>query len=292
MSWAAPEIKARPVVTGVANPVAITHAGDGSGRLFITLQGGQIIIYDGTQVLPTPFLDITSLVSAGGERGLLGTAFHPSYANNGMLFVNYTDINGDTVIARYTVSVNPNLADPNSAFILLTITQPFGNHNGGQLQFGPDGYLYIGMGDGGSGGDPLNNGQDIHTLLGAMLRLDVDHGMPYAIPPGNPYVFSDGLDEIWAIGLRNPWRFSFDRETGDLYIGDVGQNLWEEIDYHAAGTPGGVNFGWRCREGTHDYSFFGDCLTAELTDPIAEYSRAEGRSVTGGFVYRGLAYPA
>jgi uncharacterized repeat protein (TIGR01451 family) len=283
------------VASGFGNPIQVTHAGDGSNRLFIVEQTGQIHIVKQRAVLPTAFLDLSDLITYGGERGLLGLAFHPNYRDNGHFYVNYTRAgDGATVIARYSVSAsNPDAGDPGSAFVLLTIDQPYGNHNGGQLLFSPfDGCLYVGMGDGGSGGDPLNNGQDIHTFLGAMLRLDVDHGMPYAIPPGNPYVLTDGLDEIWAIGLRNPWRFSFDRETGDLYIGDVGQNLWEEIDYHAAGTPGGVNFGWRCKEGTHDYSFSGDCLTAELTDPIAEYSHAEGRSVTGGFVYRGLAYPA
>ncbi len=206
-SRAAVTIDVELVVTGLANPVAITHAGDGSSRLFITLKGGQIIIYDGTQVLPAAFLDISTLVSSGGERGLLSVAFHPDYVSNGFFFVNYTDISGATVIARYSVSADPNVADPSSAFILLTIAQPFGNHNGGQLQFGPDGYLYVGMGDGGSGGDPQDHGQNLQTLLGNILRIDVDGGIPFAIPADNPFLGDPAaLDEIWASGLRNPIR--------------------------------------------------------------------------------------
>ena len=236
-SWGAVAIKAEPVITGLSSPVGITHAGDGSGRLFIVLQGGRIVIFDGVKILSSPFLDITSVVSSGGERGLLGLAFHPNYVGNGSFYVNYTNTAGDTVIARYSVSANPNQADPTSADILLTIPQPFSNHNGGQLHFGPDGYLYIGIGDGGSGGDPQNNGQHLGTLLGKILRIDVDKGPPYAIPPDNPF-FGPGdgaLDEIWAWGLRNPWRFSFDRLTGDMFIGDVGQNSWEEVARITAG---------------------------------------------------------
>lgn len=196
------------------------------------------------------------------------------------------------MIARYTASQsNPDVVDPASDTEILVVSQPYGNHNGGQLLFGPDGYLYIGMGDGGSGGDPLENGQDPSTLLGAMLRLDVDSATPYAIPWDNPYVGAAGRDEIWAIGLRNPWRFSFDRDTGDLYIGDVGQNAWEEIDYQEAGWPGGLNLGWDCKEGTHAYEFDEACSEADLVDPIAEYGHDAGRSVTGGFVYRGELYP-
>ena len=284
------------VASGFSQPVQVTHAGDGSNRLFVVEQSGRIKVIQSGSVLPTPFLDITGLVYYGGERGLLGLAFHPNYESNGYFYVDYTDLSGNTVIARYSVSGDPNRADASSAFTLLTVGQPYSNHNGGQLLFGPrDGYLYIGMGDGGSGGDPLNSGQDVNTLLGAMLRIDVDGGTPYAIPPDNPYVGKPGRDEIWAIGLRNPWRFSFDRVTGDLYIGDVGQNLWEEISYQAWNTPGGVNFGWRCREGTHMYSTSSPCndpvLLASLADPIAEYSHTEGRSVSGGFVYRGSLYP-
>jgi glucose/arabinose dehydrogenase len=272
----------------------VTHAGDGSQRLFVVEQNGKIRIIQNGVTLPTPFLDISNKVLCCGERGLLGLAFHPNYASNGDFYLNYTrQSDGDTVIARYTVSnSDPNLADVNSESILLTVDQPFTNHNGGQLLFSPvDGYLYIGMGDGGSADDPLNHAQNINTLLGAMLRLDVDSAFPYAIPPGNPFVGTNGLDEIWAYGLRNPWRFSFDRQNGDLYIGDVGQNLWEEVDYQRAGTPGGINYGWRCKEGSHEYIFSGDCLTADLTDPIVEYDHNVGRSITGGFVYRGQNFP-
>jgi uncharacterized repeat protein (TIGR01451 family) len=285
------------IASGFVRPVQVTNAGDGSLRLFAVEQPGSIWIVQDGMVLNTPFLDISGRVQCCGERGLLGLAFHPDYENNGYFYVNYTrSDDGATVVARYSVSADPNTADPDSGSILLTIAQPYSNHNGGQVLFGPDAYLYVGMGDGGSGGDPLNHGQNRDTLLGAMLRIDVDGGTPYAIPPDNPYVGGDGADEIWAIGLRNPWRFSFDRETNDLYIGDVGQNLWEEISYQAAGTPGGLNFGWRCREGSHTYNSNPPCddpaYLATLTDPIAEYSHSEGRSVTGGFVYRGILYPA
>jgi uncharacterized repeat protein (TIGR01451 family) len=284
------------IATGFDRPIQVTHAGDGSDRLFVVEQTGEIRIFKNGAILSAPFIDLGSLVACCGEQGLLGLAFHPDYANptNRYFYVNYTRASdGDTVIARYRANAgDPDVANPNSETILLTIDQPYANHNGGQLLFSPvDGYLYIGMGDGGSGGDPLDAGQDINSLLGAILRLDVDGGSPYAIPADNPYVGVDGLDEIWAIGVRNPWRFSFDRLNGDLYIGDVGQNVWEEISYQAGGTPGGTNFGWRCKEGTHDYNFTGDCLTADLTDPIAEYSHAEGYSVTGGFVYRGTYFP-
>ncbi len=290
------------IASGFDKPIQVTHAGDGSGRLFVVEQTGRIKIIQGGTVLPTPFLDASGLIACCGEQGLLGLAFHPDYADNGFLYLNFSRASdGATMIVRYQVSTgDPDRADPGSAMTLLTVNQPYGNHNGGQLLFSPrDNYLYIGMGDGGSGGDPLDHAQNIETLLGTMLRLDVDGGTPYAIPPDNPYVGREGRDEIWAIGLRNPWRFSFDRgqeigdlNIGDLYIGDVGQNEWEEIDFQAAGTSSGTNFGWRCMEGTHDYNFSGDCATANLTGPIAEYSHDEGRSVTGGFVYRGLLYPA
>jgi len=279
------------IASGFSRPVQVTHAGDGSGRLFVVEQVGRIKIIKNGSVLSTPFLNIESLVSCCSERGLLGLAFHPNYAGNGFFYLNYTDNNGDTVIARYTVSGNPDQADASSAVTILTIDQPYSNHNGGQLLFGPDGYLYIGLGDGGSGGDPLNHGQDITTLLGAMLRLDVDSGSPYAIPPGNPYVGVAGRDEIWAIGLRNPWRFSFDRATGDLFIGDVGQNQYEEISYQPAGA-GGLNFGWRLMEGNNCYNPSSNCNPGNLTLPIVEYPHSQGFSVTGGFVYRGTLYPA
>ena len=283
------------VASGFTLPVQVTHAGDGSSRLFVVQQNGYIRIVKNGVVNPTDFLNIRSAISCCGEMGLLGLAFHPDYETNGYFYIYYTRV-GDfaSVIQRYSVSSSdPDQADPTSGLTILTITQPYQNHNGGQLFFGPDdGYLYIGLGDGGSGGDPHNHSQNINTLLGSMLRLDVDSASPYAIPPDNPYVGVAGLDEIWAIGLRNPWRWSFDRLTHDLYIADVGQNLWEEIDYLPAGAPGGTNFGWRCKEGNHIYDFGDDCPTAVLTDPIAEYHHTVGRSVTGGFVYRGLAYPA
>lgn len=284
-----------PLAGAVFNkPIQVTHAGDGSGRLFVVEQAGRIKIIQNGQVLAQPFLNVSSLVvTTYSEQGLLGLAFHPDYPTTPYFYLNYTRLSdGDTVIARYTVSADPDVADPASASILLTIDQPFTNHNGGQLLFSPvDGYLYIGMGDGGSGDDPQDNAQNLNTLLGKMLRLDVDSAAPYAIPADNPYVGISGLDEIWASGLRNPWRFSFDYLTGDLYIGDVGQNQYEEIDFQAAGTPGGSNFGWRCREGMHDYNFEPSCALASLTEPVAEYSHSLGCSITGGFVYRGLAFP-
>lgn len=287
------------VASGFDRPVQVTHAGDGTGRLFVVEQEGRIRIIKDGAVLSPAFLDIRGLVACCGERGLLSVAFHPNYETNGRFYVDYTNNDGNTVVAQYSVSANPNVADVGSAVTLLTVDQPYGNHNGGQLMFGPlengHRYLYIGMGDGGSGGDPQNNAQNKNTLLGALLRLDVDSGSPYAIPADNPYVGGAGRDEIWAIGLRNPWRFSFDRATGDLYIGDVGQNAWEEIDVQPAGTPGGLNFGWRCKEGTHTYPG-GDNNNSctGLTDPIAEYphNSSGGYSVTGGFVYRGNEFPA
>jgi glucose/arabinose dehydrogenase len=285
-----PTIALEPVVSGLTNPVAITHAGD--ARLFITLQDGRIVIWDGTRLLPEPFLDIRSRVLDGGERGLLSVAFHPRYRENGLFFVNYTDLNGDTVIARFNVSSDPNRADPNSFRQLLFVDQPFANHNGGQLQFGPDGYLYIGMGDGGSGGDPGNRAQNLLDLLGKMLRIDVNADT-YAIPPSNPYAgLSSRRQEIWASGLRNPWRFSFDRATGDLWIADVGQGNWEEINFQPATSIGGENYGWRRMEGTHCFNPSSNCNDGTLVLPVIEYSHATGGcSVTGGSVYRGGRSP-
>jgi hypothetical protein len=251
-----------------------------------------VVIHDGTQLLPTPFLDIAPIVSCCGERGLLSVAFHPQYAVNGRFYVNYTNTSGHTVIARYSVSGNPNLADPASGSVLLTVMQPFSNHNGGQLQFGPDGYLYIGMGDGGSAGDPNDLAQDPATLLGKMLRIDVDGGVPYAVPATNPFVGVPGvLDEIWALGLRNPWRFSFDRATGDLFIADVGQNSWEEVDFQPTGSPGGENYGWRRMEGSDCFNPPSGCNDGSLVLPIAEYSHSLGCSITGGYRYRGPQFP-
>jgi glucose/arabinose dehydrogenase len=292
-SWGAVAIKAEPVVTGLSSPVDITHAGDGSGRLFIILQGGRIVIFDGVQILSPPFLDITSLVSSGGERGLLGAAFHPNYGGNGFFYVSYTDSAGDSVIARYSVSLDPNRADSTSGVILLTIPQPFSNHNGGQLHFGPDGYLYIGIGDGGSGGDPQNNGQDLGTLLGKIIRIDVDSGLPFTVPPDNPFVGIVGArEEIWSYGLRNPWRFSFDRLTGDMFIGDVGQGSWEEVDFQPANSTGGENYGWRLMEGNSCFNPTINCNDGTLTLPILVYDHSVGCSVTGGYRYRGSKNPA
>jgi glucose/arabinose dehydrogenase len=285
------------VASGFVNPVHLSHAGDGSSRLFVVEQPGRIMILQAGQVIPEPFMDITDIVLSGGERGLLSIAFHPNYENNRYFYVNYTRRpDGATVVARYQTSADPNLADPFSSRTLLTVPQPYANHNGGQIAFGADGYLYIGMGDGGSGGDPQNYAQNVNSLLGKILRIDVDQGDPYSIPPDNPFVDQEGADEIWALGLRNPWRFSFDSESDDLYIGDVGQGDWEEIDFQSAITPGGLNFGWRCKEANHIYNTSAPCndpiFLGELIDPIAEYDHNSGQSVTGGFVYRGNLYPA
>jgi glucose/arabinose dehydrogenase len=265
---------------GFERPVDIQNAGDGSGRLFVVEQPGRIRIIQDGQLLEASFLDISERVNdSGNEQGLLGLAFHPRYEQNGFFYVNYTDESGNTVIARYQVTGDPNIADPNSEKQLLNQEQPFPNHNGGVVTFGPDGYLYLGLGDGGSQGDPFGNGQSREALLGKILRIDVDNGEPYAIPPDNPFG-----NEIWALGLRNPWRMSFDSGTGDIWIGDVGQNAWEEIDYLPSGSPGGANFGWNIMEGSHPYE--GE-PRPELILPVAEYTHGEGCSVTGGYVYRG-----
>jgi glucose/arabinose dehydrogenase len=279
------------VASGLALPVGITHAGDGSRRLFIVQQAGQILIHDGTQVRPTPFLNIASLVSCCGERGLLGLAFHPDFAANRFFYVNYTNLAGDTVIARYRVSDDPDVADPTSAQPLLTIAQPYANHNGGQLAFGPDRFLYVGMGDGGSGGDPENRAQNLGELLGKMLRLDVDGGSPY-IPASNPFRNTPGArPEIWAWGLRNPWRFSFDRLTGDLFIADVGQGTREEVNFQPASSPGGENYGWRLMEGSLCFNPSTGCNDGSLILPILEYDHSLGCSIIGGFRYRGGRFP-
>ena len=267
------------IIAGLQRPVDLQP--DGTGRLFVIEKPGRIRIIENEQLVDTPFLDITDRVGSGGnEQGLLGLAFHPQYSQNGRFFVNYTDKLGDTVLARFQVSSDPNIADPNSEVKLLGVDQPFANHNGGVLAFGPDGYLYAGLGDGGSQGDPFGNGQNTKALLGKVLRLDVDSAEPYAVPADNPFG-----NEVWVYGLRNPWRLSFDKLTSDLYIGDVGQNAWEEIDFLPKGSPGGANFGWNFREGAHDYKGGGP---AGLVEPVAEYSHQEGGcSVTGGYVYRG-----
>jgi glucose/arabinose dehydrogenase len=287
----------RPMVTtivgGLQSPVDVTDAGDGSGRLFVVEQSGRIrIVHDG-KLVDRPFLDISDRISSGGERGLLGLAFHPGYPNDPRFFVDYTDRDGNTVVASYRVSANdPDVADPGSEVALLHVNQPFPNHNGGGTVFGPDGMLYIALGDGGSEGDPQGNGQRVDALLAKILRIDVDHpdpGRPYGIPLDNPFVGVDGAKpEIWMTGLRNPWRFRFDPSNGDLWIGDVGQNKWEEIDVARAGQRG-LNFGWNVMEGFHCYQPADGCDQTGLTLPVAEYGHDLGCAVIGGVVIRGAA---
>jgi cysteine-rich repeat protein len=287
-------IKAERVASGLSSPVYVTAPPGDVSRIFIVQQTGAIRILEWGTLLPTPFINLSAKISCCAERGLLSMAFHPQYATNGRFYVDYTDTAGRTVVASYQVSADPDIADPASESILLQVSQPFSNHNGGQLAFGPGGYLFISMGDGGSGGDPFGNGQSLDTLLGKVLRIDVDGAAPYAIPPTNPFAGpgDPGLDEIWAYGLRNPWRLSFDELTGDLYVGDVGQNSFEEIDYQPVTSPGGENYGWNIVEGNgHCFSPPTGCDQTGLTLPVLEYSHAEGCSVTGGFVYRGCQMP-
>jgi glucose/arabinose dehydrogenase len=285
------------VAGGLSSPVFVTNAGDASDRLFIVEKGGRIKILSGGAVLATPFLDIHAKVSKAGERGLLGMAFHPDYLTNGKFYVYYTNLKGQIVIAQFHRSAtDPNIASP-VATVLLRISKPFSNHNGGTLAFGPDGYLYIGTGDGGGAGDPGNRSQDLGSLLGKILRINVDGrtpARPYIIPRTNPYVGKAGLDQIWARGLRNPWRFSFDSATGDLWIGDVGQDRYEEIDRSTAAGGGGraKNYGWRVVEGDSCYRPATGCRKAGKKIPLAVYSHRKGCSVTGGYVYRGTEYPA
>lgn len=293
-----PDISLTLAASGFSQPVGITHAGDGSGRMFIVEQGGLVKIIKSGATVTTPFLDVAGLLkSSSGEQGLLGLAFPPGYgAAKPYVYINYTGTQGvgDTVISRYTVTANPDAVDPASAQTLVTVVQPFANHNGGQLAFGPDGYLYIGLGDGGSGGDPFNNAQNPGVLLGKMLRIDVSAGTgPYGIPATNPFVGNPAhRPEIWALGLRNPWRFSFDRMTGDLYIADVGQNTYEEVNVQPASSGGGENYGWNIMEGLHCYNT-STCDSTGLSMPVVEYDHTGGNcAVTGGYVYRGGLFPA
>jgi glucose/arabinose dehydrogenase len=285
-----PAVALRRIVAGLSSPVQVTHAGDRSGRLFIVEQGGRIRILKNGRLLPRPFLDITSKVTSGGEMGLLSVAFHPRFVENGRFFVNYTTGEGErlrSVVAEYRVSPDADVAATVER-VLLEVSQPFRNHNGGLNLFGPDGMLYIGFGDGRSGGDPMNNGHRLDTQLGKLLRIDVDGGTPYRAPSDNPFVGRAGArGEIWAYGLRNPWRFSFDRTTGRLFVGDVGQNRLEEVDI----VERGKNYGWRVMEGTSCYNPASGCTREGLELPIAEYDHAADCSITGGYAYRGTRIP-
>jgi len=280
--WA--EFRLKKVYSGFNQPVYLANSSDNSGRIFIVEKPGKIIsLKNGTK---TTFLDITDRVrSKESERGLLSVAFHPEFIKNGRYFVYYTDSRGDVIVSEF----NSSSGNKNEK-VIMKIKQPYSNHNGGQLEFGPDGYLYIGTGDGGAGGDPLENGQNILSLLGKILRIDINSGDIYNVPTSNPFINKSGKDEIWAYGLRNPWRFSFDRETGDLYIADVGQNKWEEINFQPSGSGGGENYGWRYLEGFNTFDLDSDIDLSSLTMPVIEYSHQDGCSVTGGYVYRGERY--
>lgn len=288
-----PQIGLQKVVDGLERPLYVTHAGDGSGRLYILEQPGWVRVLEDGRLLETPFLDLTDRVlSRGNEQGLLGLAFSPDFRESGIFYIHYTGRpDGRTVLSRFRLrDGDPRRGDAASEEVLLTVEQPYANHNGGALLFGPDGYLYLALGDGGSAGDPGNHAQDLGSLLGKILRLDVSQPGPYRIPPDNPFVGGQGREEIWAYGLRNPWRISFDRATGDLYIADVGQNAIEEVNFQPAGSPGGENYGWRVWEGSRRYAQ-GEAPGAVF--PVAEYTHAEGGcSITGGYVYRGQAIPA
>lgn len=311
---ASTQIAMEPMIDGLTRPVYVTSANDGSGRLFIVEQPGVIRIYSEGALLPDPFLDIeTQVGDQGNEQGLLGLAFAPNFAETGHAFVNYTGLDGTTNVSRFTLMEgNPDQLDPSSEFTVLTIPQPAQNHNGGMVTFGPDGYLYVGTGDGGAANDRFGNGQNPAALLGKMLRIDVttDPSQPYLIPEDNPWIAADWtvngeaadvLDEIWAIGLRNPWRYSFDRATGDLWIADVGQNKLEEVNFVAAstldseaqgGTIQAMNFGWPIMEANECFSVTGGCDSDGLVMPVAEYDHSGHCSVTGGYVYRGEQFPA
>jgi glucose/arabinose dehydrogenase len=278
------------VAQGLSFPLYLTTP-PGDPRLFIVEKGGRIKVVKNGQVLGDPFLDISSLVSSGSEQGLLSMAFHPSYSSNGRFFVSYTDVSGDTRVVEYRVSANPDRAESGAVRTILALDQPFANHNGGLIVFGPDGKLYMGLGDGGGGGDPQENAENLGVLLGKILRLDVNSASPYAVPADNPFVGRAGArGEIWAYGLRNPWRFSFDRETGDLYVADVGQSRVEEVNAVSAGSRG-QNYGWDVMEGTLCFEPAQGCNRTGLTLPVLEYGRDAGCSITGGYVYRGSALP-
>jgi glucose/arabinose dehydrogenase len=286
-----PQLTTTRVAAGLDDPVDLQAAPGDRSRVFVVEQDGRIRVLRGASLLGTPFLDIVSRVGSGGERGLLGLAFHPRYSENGRFYVNYTDRQGDTHVSEFRASPPASdTADPGSERELLFVRQPFSNHNGGGLAFGNDGMLYVALGDGGSGGDPQGNGQNLGTRLGKLLRIDVNAGSPFGVPADNPFVGRAGaLPEIWVYGLRNPWRFGFDRATGDLIIGDVGQGALEEIDL--ASRQGGDNFGWSVMEGSRCFRPSTGCRTQGLTLPVVEYGHNEGCSVTGGVVYRGCRLP-
>jgi hypothetical protein len=288
-----PAVSLHLIAGGLSSPLFLTAAPGDTARVFIVEQTGTIRIIRHDTLLTTPFLDVTSRIQYdGSERGLLSVAFDPGYATNGHFFIDYTDTLGNIEIMRLTVSADPNVADPASADTVLEIDHhTYANHNGGLLLFGPDGFLYIGTGDGGSGGDPLGNGQDSTKLLGKILRLDVG-ALPYSTPAGNPFrAKAPARPEIWDYGIRNPWRFSFDRVTHDFYIGDVGQNAYEEVDREVSGDAGGHNYGWNVMEGTHCYLSGATCAPPGMTPPILDYSHADGCAVIGGYVYRGTLAP-
>jgi glucose/arabinose dehydrogenase len=288
----------KPVVSGLDNPVYVTSAPDGSGRLFVVEQPGRIRVIKNGVLLPTPYLDITDMTSKGDEQGALGLAFHPAFKTTGLFYVDFTTPQGNTAIDQFKQSTtNPDVAVKSSSKRVISIAQPYANHNGGMITFDKTGYLFIGMGDGGSSGDPGNRAQSTSSLLGKLLRINVNGTTgtkQYRIPASNPYVGRPGLDEIWSIGLRNPWRFSFDRLTGDLWIGDVGQARYEEIDRSVAGSGSGrgINFGWRVMEGRHCYNPATGCNRTGKMYPVVEYTHSEGCAVTGGYVYRGKAVPS
>lgn len=287
----AQSINLEEFATGFTAPVEITHAND--SRMFVVQQNGIIkIIQPNGSVNSANFLDISSKITYGGERGLLGLAFHPQYSTNGYFFVYYNDTSGNITVARYTRSSNPDVADAATEKIILNQPKPFDNHNGGSIHFAPDGYLWIVTGDGGSGGDPNNNGQNKNSLLGKLLRLDINSTGPYNIPADNPFVGTDGADEVWAYGLRNAWKFNFDTVSGNVMIADVGQGNIEEINRMPI-TQSGINYGWRCYEGNNAYNTSGCAAQSTMTFPVAAYNHSGGRcSITGGYVYRGLQYPA
>ena len=286
------DVHLEPVAAGLNFPVLVTSAPGDASRLFVVEKGGTVRVIKNGTLLPTPFIDLRGRVTTGSEQGLLGLAFHPT---DGRVVLSFTvpgaTGGGRSQVSTFRPGLNPDVLDPATEQLVITVDQPYANHNGGHVAFGPDGYLYVGFGDGGSGGDPQGHGQDRTDLLGSLLRLDLDHGLPYTIPATNPFVGQAGMrGELWNWGLRNPWRFSFDRATGDLYIADVGQNAWEEVDVQPATSARGENYGWAIMEGNHCYGR-NSCNKTGLVLPVTEYGHGDGCSITGGYVYRGQAIP-